>query len=862
MSSVKSSPARRNASVPSARGSFRSVSLRRFIAILAFPIVGLNYVLIAGASANLLLIGAFLVGAAIIGFMLASGENYEAHNEQADSTTLLESLFDSSPDALLLLEPLTGQILDASPRALKLFEVTNKDELVGAEFASLQRVRLTDEKALDVLTNSNMQGRWPKECAYATRRGKEIWGDLSLREFRHGQRSLLLARVADMTDHKRREEKVGQDKVTFETANAAKAEFLADLSQRIMLSVNGALQTTSLVRDIQLTPEQQHYAEFGRNAAEALLTTVNDILDFGNIESGQLALDPIAFDLRTTVEDTIGRLAQQAETNNIDLTCLMSHDIPTPLWGDPGRLRQVFSNIIENALANTTPGSVTIRGAMTHRAPTCVTFRFSVTAPGFVLSQLIPLFQLSAQSNSSLRTHRGRWFGLAVSKNLVKLLGGEMGVEQSPTQEGTVWFTVTLEKQPPKALAAPPPRAHLHDVKALLIGDSQTVLHEQLVHWGMISHSVADTELARHMLNAATEAEAPYDLVVLNYATVDRDVLSFAASLRESPTLSALRIVVLTAAGKKGDAQQARQAGIDAYLPKPVPQSLLFDCLATLMNQPPKTVAPNTPLVTRYTLSEARARKRPRVLVVDSDPSGQKLAARVLTQIGYRVDIATDGHEGVEAHANISYATVLLANNLSGMSGLVTAAEIRQRDREEQTYTPIIGLIGDDGTTYEQCLAAGIDDALVKPLIVDDLKAALEAHSNRTAPIGDTELPASALADEIGFDLNAALARVDGDQQFLNEIISLFLQEYPKHLANMRAALAHHDSHSLTFAANLLRGSLSNFAAAPAANAALRLENLARQGDLSPAPTALDHLEEAIAQLVPMLSGVVMENAA
>jgi CheY-like chemotaxis protein/HPt (histidine-containing phosphotransfer) domain-containing protein len=616
-----------------------------------------------------------------------------------------------------------------------------------------------------------------------------------------------------------------------------------------------------LLRDTQLTPEQRQYAEFGRHAAEALLTTVNDILDFGNLESGQLALEPIAFDLRTTVEDTIGRLAQQAENKGVELTCLMSHDIPTPLWGDPGRLRQVFTNIIENALANAAPGSVTIRGMMTHRAPSCVTFRFSVTAPSFVLSQLTPLFQPTAQSNTSIRTRRGQWLGLAVSKNLVKLLGGEMGVEQDQTQESTVWFTVTLEKQPPKALAAPPPRAHLHDVKVLVVGDSQTVLHEQLVHWGMTSHSVADTEQARQMLSVATEAEAAYDLVVLNWATVDRDVLAFAAMLRANPTLSALRIVLLTTTGKKGDAQRARQAGIDAYLPKPVPQSLLFECLATLMNQPPKTVAPNAPLVTRYTLTEARARKRPRVLVVDSDPAGQKLAARLLTQSGYRADIAADGHEGVEAHANISYAAVLIANNLSTLTGVVTAAEIRQRDREEQTYTPIIGLIGDDGTTYEQCLAAGMDDALVKPLTAPDLKVALERHTTRTAPL-DTALSSSVLTDEIGFDLNAALAHVDGDQQFLNEIVTLFLQEYPKYLDGIRTAVAHHDPHALTFAANSLRGSLSNFAAMPAAAAALRLENLGRQGDVTSAPAALKQLEEAIAQLVPMLTGLVMESAA
>jgi len=301
MPSAKSSQARGNDLTPSTAGSIRTVSVRRLIAILALPIMGFNYLLIAGTNASLPLIGFLLAGAAIIGFFLAIGGSRGVSNEQFDSDTTLEVLFDSSPDALLLLEPLSGQILDASPRALKLFEAAHKDELVGVEFASLQRVRLSEEKALEVLTSTNMQGRWQKECAYTTRRRKEIWGDLAIKKFRHASHPLLLARVVDITDLKRREEKVVQDKETVETANAAKAEFLADLSQRILLSVHGALQTTDLLCDTHLTPEQEQYAELGRQATEALLTTVNDILDFGNIESGKLSLEPIAFDLRTTI---------------------------------------------------------------------------------------------------------------------------------------------------------------------------------------------------------------------------------------------------------------------------------------------------------------------------------------------------------------------------------------------------------------------------------------------------------------------------------------------------------------------------------------------------------------------------------
>ena len=280
------------------------------------------------------------------------------------------------------------------------------------------------------------------------------------------------------------------------------------------------------------------------------------------------------------------------------------------------------------------------------------------------------------------------------------------------------------------------------------------------------------------------------------------------------------------------------------------------------MNQPPKTVAPNTALVTRYTLAEIRARKRLRVLVVESDLAAQKLTARLLTQLGYRVDIAVDGEEGIEAHANISYAVVFIAGALPRMSGLVAAAEIRQRDRAEHAYTPIIGMIGTDGTTYEQCLEAGIDDALVQPVSLGDLQTTLDRHITRTGPVTEETLAASVLVEEVGFDLNEALARVEGDQEFLNEIVTLFLQDYARYLNNIRAAIAHHDPQAVILAANALRGSLSNFAATPAANAALRLENLGRQGDLATAQEALTRLEEAIAQLRPILASLVMEKAA
>ncbi|MGE0824115.1 MAG: Hpt domain-containing protein [Candidatus Binatia bacterium] len=835
--------------------------MRRLIAALAVPIIGLNYLLLAGSQFNLSLMFLFLIGSAIAGILLAN--DGAAYDQQSDAQPTMTALLTSAPDALLLVDPLTGKILDCNRRALILFEATQQSELIDCELTSLQRTIASEEQNFSDLSTTSTQGTWLKESVYTTCSGKEFWADLLVTRMTHLGYTVLLVRLIDITVHKDREEKLKKAKADIQTIHAAKSEFLADLSQRILFSVNRALHATTLLHDSDLSPEQQQYADLGRRATDALLTTVNDILDFSNLESGELALEPIAFDLRTTIEDTLARFTGQGAHTGVALTCLLAHDIPTLLWGDPGRLRQILMNVIENALTRSSQEDILVRGDLVHETPTTATFRFSVMADSLNCDHLALLFQGTFQASSVRRASRKEWLGLAVSKNLVKLMGGDMGVERSSTQGGTVWFTVPLEKQPSPALSTPPARNHLRGVRALVVSNLTSSLHRQLLDWGMVSHSETDPSYALQMLTVTAEVEVPYDLVLLSWPEVDQEVLEFASAIRQSTALAALRLVLLTATGRKGDAPRARRAGFDAYLTKPTSQSVLFECLTTVMNQAPKTVAPNVPLVTSYSIAEARAYRRPRALVVTTATESQKLATHLLTQMGYRADVACNYQEGVIAHANRSYAAVLLAWNPLLEGSTLAIAQIRQRDRRDEAYTPIIGLIESGGIDeYENCVATGMDDALILPFTAKDLEDSLERCSTVLLSTLEQILPDLSSGSGTVFDVEEALSRVDGDKSILKDMISVFLQEYPQVLGTIQEAVFHHDSQALVDAAHFFKGSLSNLAAVQAARAALRLETLGRQGDLSLAPLALRQLEDAMARVRPLFTEVITEQAA
>jgi CheY-like chemotaxis protein len=524
-----------------------------------------------------------------------------------------------------------------------------------------------------------------------------------------------------------------------EATAKAKADFLSMMSHEIRSPLTGVLGMAELLVGTDLTEEQRDYVETIHSAGQALLSIINDVLDFSKIEAGKLKLDVIDFDLRTTVEEIIKLLAAKAHKKDLELACLMPADLPQTLCGDPGRLRQVLMNLIDNAVKFTPHGDVLVRAIVEKETDDYILLRLEVIDTGIGISAKAraQLFQPFSQADSSItRQYGGTGLGLAICKRLVELMGGQIGIDSEVGRGSTFWFTVRFGKPmagPPREL---PLRADLQGLRALVVARSSTmagVLEHHLSHWGIHTTSVNDGSTVLGSLKVAAARGEPCDLALFDMPTPNLDAFELARSVKADPLLADTRLVLLTSLGHRGQAREAQEAGFAAYLTKPVRQAQLYGCLVTVMGTPTAThdkglnhsgLSTKSPLVTKYTLKEAQARARSQVLLVVEDRIvDQKVAVRMLEKLGYRADIATTGREALEVLANprVHYAAVLMDWKMPGMDGLEVAAEIRRRESAKR-HVPIIAMtIKGTEKDREQCLKAGMDDHISKPMTLDEL---------------------------------------------------------------------------------------------------------------------------------------------
>jgi CheY-like chemotaxis protein len=344
------------------------------------------------------------------------------------------------------------------------------------------------------------------------------------------------------------------------------------------------------------------------------------------------------------------------------------------------------------------------------------------------------LFRSFSQADSSsTRKYSGTGLGLAISRQLSEMMGGTIGVESTPGQGSTFWFTVRLAKQPLEAQATPWPQADLHGRRVLLVDNNATnrlILQHQVMRWGMYSASADNGPQALAQLRAAAQRGVPYDLVILDMQIPGMDGLALARAIKADPAFTGLPLVMLTSVVQRGHGRQVQEAGIGAYLTKPVRQSQLYACLATVLGvalSPPEIppAPPTVPLVTRHSLAEDRGRTRPSILVAEDNVVNQKVAVRLLEKLGYRADVAANGQEAVAAMERLPYAAVLMDVQMPDMDGYAATAEIRRREGAAR-HTPIIAMTAHAlAGEQEKCLAAGMDDYLSKPVQYADLQTTL-----------------------------------------------------------------------------------------------------------------------------------------
>jgi len=677
-----------------------------------------------------------------------------------------------------------------------------------------------------------------------------------------------------------------------EAATLAKSQFLANMSHEIRTPMNGVLGMAEVLLGTDLNDKQRNIAKIVLRSGEALLSVLNDILDYSKIEAGKLELEDINFDLRECVEETTQLFAEKAHKKGLELGLDLHNDVPVALRGDPGRLRQTLINLINNAVKFTEHGEVFVRittlGKEQDHAHLC--FEVRDTGIGIAPEVREHIFEAFSQADATTtRKYGGTGLGLGICKQLCEMMGGKIMVDSTLNKGSVFRFTVRLKIASHPLSPAVAGHHHPKDLRVLIVDDNATyrdILHRQVLSWGMRSGCAENGQNALEMLKKAASMGDPYDLVILDMMMPGMDGPELARTIKADSAISSVRLILLTSIGQDNDTETMHRHGISTYLVKPVRQSQLFNSITSV-------IAPSSVKCSPSTFAEVDKTKvafGARVLVVEDNVVNQKVALYMLEDLGCSVEVASNGREALEAISKTPFDLVLMDCQMPEMNGYEATQIIREKEIQQIKHrsepglsirrTPIIALTayamqGD----HEQCLADGMDDYLSKPFNRDRLFAVLKrwlpSKSTTDIPVhtiwedqteqdqskacrlsdggnggsnlhGEGFLDRLSHLDHLNYETLASLRlRVrEGQPSLLQQVIQLYMEDSPKLIETIRHSITLGDAAAMQRAAHSLKSTSGNLGAMMLAEMCKELETMGRAGTTDNAILLLPVLED------------------
>ncbi len=756
----------------------------------------------------------------------------------------LDALIASTPVAIAVLDA-ARSIRSVNPAFETLFGYSAA-EATGAAIDALIVPETLRSESTDLEARARGGEIVRVEVERRRKDGSPIQVRLSAAAVKATAEGALVALYEDISDRKAAEQAMRAARDLAERVARARSAFLANMSHEIRTPMNAVLGFVELVLDTELAPEQRRALELVRSSSEALLTILNDILDYSKIEAEHLELESIAFDLPKVVHATATLLAVRAREKHLELTVDVPPDVPHLVRGDPTRLRQVLMNLIGNAVKFTEQGEVDVSAAVVahHGDRTAVRFRVRDTGIGISDEQLAHIFDEFTQADASMtRRYGGTGLGLAIARRLVALMGGELTVTSHVGRGSEFSCTLLFPVETPAGAATPRRTASLGGRRLLVVDDNETnrrILRDMLGAEGVAVHEAHRADAGLAALRRAATAGTPFDLAILDAQMPDQDGFELATVIRGDAQLARTRLLILTSAGQRGDGERCRQLGIQAYLTKPIARADLIEAVGTVLAGTP-SAAGGVDLVTRHSIAESRHMLR--ILLAEDNVVNQQVATAMLLKRGHHVDVVANGREAVDAVATERYDLVLMDIQMPEMDGFEATARIRALP--QGGTLPIIALTAHAlSGERERCLERGMTGYLAKPFKAHELFAVVEGRGPDGVEPGPTASPP--------VDVEAFRRTMEeaGAAEAVDGILATFVQTLPQRLDALTAATGGDSAEPIQRAAHAFKSAAATIGARALATLLEQIEAAARDGDVAGARDKLESVRtEASAAL-------------